>query len=261
MNFLSKNGYLFSRNLFLFLSVFFCGTPVNAGKLSDFLTTFARRMVAQINPQSEVLSNPESSNYVVFKELSSLIKNYYATHENLPINALKRVEALYNSGRPSDDKKAFFQLLHGHKGDEKKLHDGLFEVFDVAATLVKRSITDKKPIELDFFSSLDENYYVSLPMKNWHFAFLDWNSPSYEQDPIWVQTGFIEAVSCVFFAILPNVPSKYVSGRSWRDVLYDAVGWTCIGVGTGIPAIGIAGFVVGELYEHRYYFHKKANDE
>lgn len=247
MCFSNKNRIIFSILLF---SIFNNFTPLFGDPLSDFIIAFAKQMAAQIDSRSAALLSAETSSAVICKELSNLIKNFYGAYGRLPIEALKNVEAIYNQGVPQNEKKSFHELLldQGEGGRfDRIFEDNLFRTFGVAATLVKRAIVDQKPIDLDFFSYFDENYLV-LPLKELRFVTLLWSWPVYGEDPIWKQIDFRESVCCVFFAILPNVPSKWnLEKRSWLSTFGHALGWTGVAISTGMPALGVAAFLADEL--------------
>lgn len=190
------------------------GTP-----LSRFIGNFAILTATNINLKCAESLGRKSSNAEVLKGFSSLIKAYYRAKGRLPVEALKEVEAFYNREAPQNEKKTLFELLSDYKEGEKALVDKLIDVFYVAAALVRSTYHSEKPLKLGFFSLLNE---CEVSHREKDLYFIAWRSagPIYGENSIWKEEDFIEIVTYVFFAILPDVPDEYTLPEESED--YDS---------------------------------------
>ncbi len=130
---------------------------------------------------------------------SNEIKAYLSRKGSLPI---KEMYAIKGSGN------GIFGELLQYKDEEGPLVERLLSVAQVAAAMVRNSILGTSPLDLNLFYNSKASYFRAKSV----FESLYPLSPALKAnsgDPILKRPTFLDEVECVFYAILPDVPTEY----------------------------------------------------
>ncbi len=191
---LKKGEYLLDRYLFLVLSVFMSFSFLDGNDLADDILEQARKVACLMAPTV----NPSG---LTLTQVSQIIKNCYNSEKSFPESVLEAI----------DKEKGLKNIILEHGKVEKDLADSLADVFRVSATLMKTSFRSEKDYPLDLNTFKDEFYPLMKKDRVGNFEFIAYRRifPNIKTDPIWKEKGFYASVTCVFFAILPDVPEDY----------------------------------------------------
>lgn len=167
---------------------------LNGSPLTDALINYGERITADMRID-EIIE--EFSEATKIQEISTAIKDQYHWYKKFTTD----IDTL------SGEKK-LTELILEYKHLEWELVWKFLEIFNVASTLVQTSLLLPQEthnlIDLDHFSKIKDP-----KIKREEFDKLSLLHPTFDQAPVWQKPGFYETVTFVFFAILPDMPSKY----------------------------------------------------